>query len=173
MLPVAFVGILVWIKSAVEGTSGFDSKTIPPYMPTESDMISPLTFTDYVTAMRVKRECVIQDGYKYITGFDYEWPVPMLKCDADACQENGEDATDYCEFNIVALAGADEDGEQRAQDMKDWMEQRYPSLVNGDIKAKHELVQVFKDSAELSNYVRRDDYGREGVPKMAMVRSTQ
>lgn len=159
------------IKKAVEGSSGFEPTLVPAYMPDEGDLFTPLSFTDYVTALQADRQCVeAAPGFFLITGMDYDWPVPMIKCNPDRCQEDGENATDYCEIMILALAGEDEFSKQRAQDMKTYVENRYPALTNGAIQGvdDYDLVQIFDSSVEMNNYVRRADYGTKEVPKLAM-----
>jgi hypothetical protein len=186
-LPVAFVGALLGIKSAVEGTSNFKPQIIEAYLPEESDVFTPMSFTDYVTALQAKRQCVQRssssdtyadnfgESYFDITGMPYQatdWQVPMLKCDADKCRQQGEDAGDYCEFMIVALAAEDEAGLQRALEMKEYMLQRYPVLANpkdnDDINVDFDLVQLFNSSDAMDAYVQRSDYGNADVPKIAM-----
>ena len=92
---MGFVGVLLGIKSAVEGTSGFKPKTVAASFPGNDDVFTPFTFDDYVTALQAKRVCVAQtvldpsNGFEEIDYFDitgmpmqgYSWQVPMVKCD--------------------------------------------------------------------------------------------
>lgn len=91
---MGFIGVLLGIKSAVEGSSGFEPKTIPADFPVNEDVFTPFTFDDYVTALQAKRVCVAQSivdpstnavtNYFDITGMPfqgYSWQVPMVKCD--------------------------------------------------------------------------------------------
>ncbi len=179
-LPVGFIAILVGIKSAVEGTEGFKAKVVEPIYPSDADVFTPLTFKDYVTALQAKRTCEWLEpnamggggGYFDISGMPkqtYNWQVPMIKCDPRSCQEHGEDARPYCEFAIVALAGTDAGGKERAQRMKEYIEDRYPVLRNKDaLRVSFDMIQLFDGSAAMDEYVKRQDYGTDDAPKIAM-----
>jgi hypothetical protein len=91
---MGFVGVLLGIKSAVEGTSNFMPETVAAFFPANEDVFTPFTFDDYVTALQAKRVCEGQSvtdpstniDYAYfdITGMPmqaYSWQVPMIKCD--------------------------------------------------------------------------------------------
>jgi hypothetical protein len=107
------VWALVGIKTAVENTASFAPETIPANIPTNDDGMLPLSFTDYVTALRAKRVCVRSDippGFfdnftippafqnlislpleYYISGMDLnglDWQVPLVKCDSRRCNDS-------------------------------------------------------------------------------------
>mmetsp|Transcript_2635 Transcript_2635/g.7197 ORF Transcript_2635/g.7197 Transcript_2635/m.7197 type:complete len:156 (-) Transcript_2635:254-721(-) len=56
-LPIAFVGILVGIKGAVEDLDGFSPEEVPANFPINNDALKIFSFTDYVTALQAKRTC--------------------------------------------------------------------------------------------------------------------
>lgn len=75
----------------------------------------------------------------------------------------------YCEFAIVALSGTDDGGLERASLMRDYILGRYPALTNNDsIPAPFELVQIFDSPLAMDQYVKAGEYGKSGVPKIAM-----
>jgi hypothetical protein len=159
-LPIAFVGILLAIKNAVEGTSSFAPQVIEALYPANNITWSPLTFGDYVTAMQAKRFCTLSasptiPGFPTgpsnpfgssasmtnstdfsITGIadsGYNWQVPFVKCDSRKCQVDGEAALPYCEYMSLGVAPSSEDdngGRERAADFSDWLIDRYPALRN-------------------------------------------
>lgn len=57
-LPIAFVGILVAIKGAVEDNPNFEPKEVEAKFPSNNDALKLFTFKDYVTALQAKRVCV-------------------------------------------------------------------------------------------------------------------
>mmetsp|Transcript_43481 Transcript_43481/g.48976 ORF Transcript_43481/g.48976 Transcript_43481/m.48976 type:complete len:2055 (-) Transcript_43481:245-6409(-) len=57
-LPIAFVGILVLIKGAVEDTASFSPEEIPANFPTNNEVLKLFSFTDYVTALQADHRCV-------------------------------------------------------------------------------------------------------------------
>lgn len=75
----------------------------------------------------------------------------------------------YCEFAIVALSGTDDGGRERAALMKDYILDRYPVLTdNTSIPVPFELIQIFDGPLAMDQYVKSADYGKFGVPKIAM-----
>lgn len=102
-LPMGFVGVLLGIKSAVEGTSSFSPETVPAYFPGDVDVFTPFTFSDYVTAFQAERVCEAKSiinpydnfnevQYYDMTGMPYQgngWQVPMLKCDPRCVRNKG------------------------------------------------------------------------------------
>jgi hypothetical protein len=173
-LPVGFIVILLLIKRAVKKSAGLEPTLIEPNFPIDQEVFTPLTFTDYVTALQAKRTCI---SVEYSEDFDitgmpdyaYNWQVPMIKCDARLCQEDGEDARDYCEYAILAMAGADAVGKERATNMSDYILNRWPVLENRTaMRVDFDLLQIFDSAQAMNDYVRAEDYGKTGVPKIAM-----
>lgn len=92
---MGFVGVLLGIKSAVEGTAGFMPETVPADFPGNENVFTPFTFDDYVTALQAERICEAKsvpnpfdnfNEFRYfeMTGMPFQgngWQVPMLKCD--------------------------------------------------------------------------------------------
>jgi len=56
-LPIAFVGILVAIKGAVEDSDAFAPEEVAAKFPSNNDALKLFSFTDYVTALQAKRVC--------------------------------------------------------------------------------------------------------------------
>lgn len=157
------MAILVGIKTAFE----FEPETIEAEFFSAQAVTIPMTFTDYVTAIRAKREC---DNSLRITGIPSSgWTVPLVKCNQNYCDQPGQNASRFCEYSIVALSGTDAGGMERANDMKDYIYDRYPILMNQTaLPFDFELVQIFESSSAMDKYVKRGDYGNEDVPKIAM-----
>lgn len=174
-LPVGFVSILLGIKAAVGGDLTADQ--VPAVFPSNDDVFRPLSFQDYLTATRAEKVCVNQfssrDGRELglgISGISDQarnWMVPMVKCDHRLCEENGQNASNFCEYAIVAVSGTDEAGMNRADDFRDWVFARYPELENG-MPFDFDAVQVFDSSDAITSYVRSRNYGKTGFPKIMM-----
>ena len=169
-LPVGFVAILLLIKNSVD-SSGAD--TVPPLYPANSRAFRPLSFQDYLTAVRAEKVCEeqgVEDGERElgISGMANQgsnWMVPMVKCDSRKCDEAGQDASTFCEYSIIAVAGSNANGLERAQDFRGWMVDRYPELLT-DMPFDFDPIRVFDTSQDIDAYVRRNDYGESGVPKV-------
>jgi hypothetical protein len=73
-LPIAFVGILVLIKGAVENTDSFSPEEIPANFPTNNDVLKIFSFTDYVTTLQADRKCINDD-----TGFSIPVPTKITR----------------------------------------------------------------------------------------------
>lgn len=166
LLPCCFIGLMVWIKNAADDSSSFEQTTKNATFPESS--VTPLSFTDYVTALRAERVCL---GPNVISGYQTggnNWMVPLVKCDSRECLISGLSALPYCEFNIIALAGIN-GGETRATAFKGWVETNYPAIVDPDeMPFDFDLIQIFDDPQAMDQYVARDDYGETGTPKIAM-----
>jgi hypothetical protein len=173
VLPFAFVAVLVGIKSGV-GSAGGASSRVEPVIPDDSFAFVPLSFGDYVTALQAKRQCfgLMAKPDMSITGMPNQaenWQVPLVKCDSRKCEKDGQDAQSFCEYAIVALAGSDEGGRQRATDMKRYILDRFPILEDPDaLPFDYDLVQLFDSTDDMDRYVKRVDYGNKDVPKIAM-----
>ena len=164
-LPVGFVALLIAIKEAAN-SSGSD--TVPAIYPDDSRAFRPFSFQDYITAVRAKKVCEVQGSELGITGMDnegYNWMVPMVKCDSRECDEPGQDASELCEYSMIAVSGSNEAGLTRAEDFRLWMLDRYPELLT-EMPFEFDPVKVFDSSTEIDTYVRRSDYGNSDVPKI-------
>ena len=179
-LPVLFAGLLLLIKDLADDSTAFLAQTVEEKFYDHLDTKKILTFTDYVTAIVAKRECVARnDGSnKYdITGLPrngYNWQVPFIKCDSRRCQDDGEEAYPYCVYPILALASHDENdqaGRQRVQDFQTYIEDRYPQLQ--DLNLTHfpndyDFVKTFNSSDAIDQYVKGDDYGTTGKEQIGV-----
>ena len=100
-LPPLCVAALYFIKVDLEAdpNSSLRSVVIPDYFPDSNAAIVPLSFQDYVTALRAERACVVDPTATalekilglaplVISGINYrDWPVP-------------------CEFNVATRYNA-------------------------------------------------------------------
>ena len=171
---------MVGIKAALDDGSGsLQAEIVPPVTFDDSDALRTLSFSDYVTAILAERKCTLDGGgYQRITGLPYEgynWQVPFVKCDARMCQVDGEDAYDYCNYPILAVGPVDADdtaGKERAQEFKEYIEDRYPELLNSNMthfnSDGYELVRLFGSSKAINDYVRSSDYGASGKEEIAL-----
>jgi hypothetical protein len=184
---------LVLIKNAVDNSGGLESVTINATFPTTS--ITPLSFADYITALRAQRVCIKitnnnndDDGtFSAFSGtneydisgiFDdgFNWQVPFVKCDSRKCDDTigtGGKAIQFCEFAIIAITGNNPDGQTRAKEFEQWIYKTYPSIdPNNPNKAilpfNFSFIQVFNSSTAIDNYVKSIDYGRSTMPKIGM-----
>lgn len=172
--PVLFVYILVAIKNAAENSETFQPVTIDASFPDTG--ITPLTFTDYVTALRAKRMCISGETSGVI-GFEisgisrqgYNWQVPLVKCNSRLCTNLTQDAAPFCEYSIVAVTGTDDGGQRRAAEFKTWVETTYPAIVTeGEMPFRFELVQLFSSPQTMDDYIKSIEYGGISFPKIAM-----
>jgi hypothetical protein len=164
---------LLIIKGAVENSSGFDASIVEATFPEVA--ITPMSFTDYVTALRSTKQCVPDGlGDYVISGYNFggeNWQVPLVKCDSRKCGKNPGtiDAQSFCEYSIVAVAGLNEGGTVRANEFKAYIERTYPSIVNANaMPVDFQLVQVFDSSTAMNAYVTNANYGKSNAPKIAM-----
>jgi hypothetical protein len=180
-LPVVFIGLLVLIKNAVESGSGFAPETIPAFFPGNEDAVVAFSFTDYVTAMRVQRFCVLDPNPYYrsspfgISGIAEQgnnWQVPFVKCDSRKCTEDGEEADLFCEYlalGVAPLNSADDVGLQQAENFRTYVYKTYPELLNkSEVKFDFDFIQMFESDAALQNYVTSSDYNAQDAPKLAL-----
>jgi hypothetical protein len=85
----------------------------------------------------------------------------------------GLDAISFCEFAILAVAGTNDGGKQRAEAFQQWIYDTYPAInPNNPIRAtlpfNFSLVQIFNTTTDIDTYVQSLDYGRAQYPKIAM-----
>ena len=189
ILPPLFVLFLVLIKNAVDNAGDLESETVAAEFTDFS--LTPMSFNDYITAMQAQRKCKLNadpgtnDMYD-ITGITNKdetwWQVPFVKCDSRKCDRyfdetgisaDGLDAITFCEFAILALAGSNDDGRQRALSFEQWIYETYPKInPNNPNKAvlpfNFSLVKVFDSHDDIDKYVQSTDYGRSQFPKIAM-----
>jgi ATP-binding cassette subfamily A (ABC1) protein 3 len=184
-LPILFVFFLVLIKNAVEDTDGFKAEVIEAKFPSDSDVLSTFSFSDYVISLQAKRVCNdLNFGAfkgKRITGlppqglyFDQgssgtNWQVPFVKCDSRFCDEDGEDAMKYCEFlglGVAASSKSDEAGMAQAKAFQEYVYSRYPVLANkSKLPFDFDFLQMFDSDEELEDYVKSSAYHN---PKLAL-----
>jgi hypothetical protein len=186
LLPMALVYILVATKMATENSGTFESDLVPTKFSTVA--IQPLTFTDYVTALRAWCMCVAMDAFKdnsidnkvkdksidadfVISGLNPKatnWQVLLVKCDWTCCTRHGENALPYCEFSTVALMGTDPGGMRRALHFKSYVETPYSSVVlPNKMPMNFSLLQVFDSSKAMDEYTQHLVYGTFEAPKIA------
>lgn len=171
------MGVLVGIKSAVQGTSSFAPQVIPAIVPSNEYAFTPLTFADYVTALQVTRTCVENStggGGFEISGMPqqgYNWQVPFVKCDYVQCTTNGQSALPFCEFGRIGVApinSSDAGGMERAVDFQSYIYDMYPQVQSSEMPFDFEFVQVFGSQATMDQYVTNDSYGTSQNPKLIM-----
>ena len=161
--------ILLLIKISLQDNEFFKPTTIPAGYPTES--IAPFSFLDYVAAINAPKACV--EKSESIDRFDFEgdvknldysisginildWPVPFVKCNSANCENAGDDASDFCETNILALSPTDANDINRVNDFKDYIFTTYPMIKDFQ---HYDIVQIFDDSDAIDEYVKDEMYG--------------
>jgi hypothetical protein len=180
-LPIIFVGFLVLIKSSVEDSGSFAPEEIPAGFPNDINSLIPFSFSDYVTALQAPRFCeeIAGDpndlGISGINDKGYNWQVPFVKCDSRKCTEDGQNASDFCEYLALGVApstGSDSSGIKLMNSFKDYVYGRYPELLNKtELPFKFDFVKLFESEAAIEKYVTADDYKYtdiHAVPKLAM-----
>lgn len=171
--------ILVSIRIALKDDKTFKPTLIEAVYPDKS--ISPFSFLDYITAVQTPRTCIKKPDeiarqdvelkqfkflFRTLTISDinpFDWPVPFLKCDARKCKVEGEDATDFCEVNLLAIAPMDTMDPSFAQSFEAWILDTYPLLDSG-----HSFIQPFSSPTDIDEYVTSANYGLPGYPKIAL-----
>jgi hypothetical protein len=179
VLPPLFALFLVFIKNAVSNAGNIESEIVNATFPDFS--VTPFSFTDYITAMRARRICVdVVNSTDSNNLFDISgildnggnWQVPFVKCDSRKCDFAGQDALPFCEFAIIAVAGSDTGGQERALAFEEWIYQTYPAIApsnpNKMLPFNFSLVRLFDSSGDMDKYVKSSDYGRVTVPKIAI-----
>ena len=188
-LPALCVAILWFIKLDLQSDpkSALNAVVVPASYPKSGDVIIPLSFHDYATAIQAARICVEDPAATsaakmlglntlVISGLDYkDWPVPFVYCNSKACRERGEDATNYCTYKTLALApmNAVKGDMQRMLSFKAYVEKRYPQLTNSiALPFKHDFFQIFDSNDALQSYVTSESYGEwvngKYIPKVAI-----
>lgn len=155
----------------------------------------PFSFTDYVTAIQAQRVCTKYDledadlsdfdlseeqlkelmSNKFaITGINaqgYNWPVPFVKCDSRKCNEEGEDASNYCEYFGLGLAPSTESDELGTTHMKafgDYIMERYPQLSETD-NFDFDFIQYFNSDNDVESHVKNGNYGDDSKIALAII----
>jgi hypothetical protein len=172
LLPVGFICILLAIKISLEGSSQFKPVTVPASFPSSTSAIIPLSFRDYVTSLQAQRVCQPSSpGSEWefqISGY-YDSQNPFLKCDRRRCETNGQDATPFCEFLILALAPQDTSSPRalaRALSFGVYVNSTFPQLTDGNVPIDFPFVQMFDSDSAISSYVTSANYGKTGYPKI-------
>ena len=175
--------ILLLIKLSLQDNESFKPTTIPAVYP--SDSTRPFSFLDYVSAILSPKKCVPKsptidfmdfngdvDNLEFgISGINIvDWPVPFVKCNAGNCTDVGDDATSFCEFNILALAPKVAAEKDRVEAFKEYIDQTYPQILNYD--GTYDIVQIFTDPSAIDDYVKDPKYGvvdeEHTKPKIAL-----
>ena len=182
VLPVGFAAALLGIKTALDDGTSMDALEIPPQIRTDRDVLVPLSFSDYVTALMADRICIdvgldddgdIDFDISGLPQEGFDWQIPFLKCDERECEEDGQEAYDFCEYHILAVApkdASDTAGSSRAEAFKSYVEERYPQLL--DPSKNHfdgyQFVQIFPSNDAIDKYVTDINYGTKGAPKIGL-----
>lgn len=167
------------IKSSVEVD---DSTVQEAIYPDDTLALVPFAYTDYMLAIQSQKVCYSRRGtILEVTGQQQtgeNWQVPFVRCDGRKCQYLGQDAQPFCEYSFLAVAGSTDDdtgGMERAKQLQEYIYKKWPFLLNVQNGRDNpgrpfpfEFVQIFRDSDAMDDYVKRNDYGTDGVPKIGM-----
>jgi hypothetical protein len=111
VLPFCFVWILVAIKNATNFGDPNRNPQMPAFLPPDYAPLLPLYYNDYVLSLASNKVCTTKkDDSLDITGVYNSgngWQIPFVRCDPRKCQYVGQDATPFCEYSILAVAGID------------------------------------------------------------------
>lgn len=175
ILPVGFICILLAIKIGVENDASFKPQTQPQIFPGNNLTIIPLSFQDYVSSNQASRICQATTFFPRYSNSNRSWDFeisdfgdnqnPFLKCDRRRCTVEGEDATDFCEHLILAIApktASSSIAVDRADAFATYINTTYPAVTTMSSR----FVKVFDSEQELEKYVTSDNYGKTGFPKM-------
>ena len=199
-LPMLFLVLLIFVKGSydtgvqlgVKIPGGVLLKPGDSFIPEPQHTYQPMTFADTVTAMQAKKVCKWvtddnlddengDDSHFEITGIDNRsknWQIPYVKCNSKRCTYTGQDATEFCEYSLFAVAGSNYEGYLRAQNFSRWIYQRYPGLYTNNQTKFVYTVEYTEDSIDgtqfptefgkgIDQYVRSPDYG-VSMPKISM-----
>lgn len=158
-----------------------EAPVVAEVLPDDGGPLVPFGYSDYMLALRSQKVCdTRRDDILEITGgaSGFNWQVPFVRCDSRRCRYLGQDATPFCEYSMIAVSGrdgGDGGGLERADAFKDYVYGRWPFLLemrngrdNPGRPFPFEFIQTFRDPGAMDEYVRRADYGTEGVPKIGM-----
>lgn len=178
-LPATMIGILIAIKNSLKDDEFFKPTLEPAVIP--QDSVSPLTFHDYIEAIKLERSCVFMpfDIRSQDLGFTFQlrsisdldpgnWPVPFLTCNFRNCKRIGQSANDLCEVKVLAIAPTDDGENERVEAFEEYIRNMYPDVDN--IDRTYSLIKRFDNSSALDAYVRDPEYGDidKDKPKIAV-----
>jgi len=138
-----------------------------PTFPSDSETLIPFSFADYVTALQAKRLCEFNlSNLKYrtpfgITGITGDWSVPFVQCDSRQCEQIGQDAMQFCEYRMIALAPKNDETVK----FKEWIYFHHPALET-TLPFSFDFVQIFQTEEEIESYIKSPDYGNPDLPKI-------
>ena len=163
-MPILVVGLLILIKNPAEDSVFIKPQIIPANFPTSDDTITPLSFTDYITALQAQRVCLAGKGRRgKISGITNNWAVPFVHCDQRLCPFRDADGIPYCEYRSLGLAPINE----HTQAFADWIVSTNPALASQDsLPFNFSFIQMFNSSEDMDLYVKSDDYGTSENPKI-------
>ena len=98
------------------------------------------------------------------------WQVPFVKCNSKFCEEDGQDALPFCEFLALGVAPSTADdtiGLQQAEAFQDYVNKRYPVLLDGTLPFNFDFIQMFESNDQVEDYVTSTEYGGD-IPKLAL-----
>jgi hypothetical protein len=104
-----------------------------------------------------------------ISGF-YDNQNPFLKCDRRRCTQNGQDATVFCEYLLLALApqdGSSIRGFNRVVAFEEYLKSTFPQIADGSVPVDYPIVKIFPSDADITSYITSPNYGTTGFPKVA------
>jgi hypothetical protein len=177
-LPVGFAAILLGIKVALDTGGSLEKVTVPALIQNDTNAMIILSFSDYVTALLAQRVCVLaEDGTLEISGMPNrgaDWQVPFVKCDVRQCTAPGQEAYDFCEYQILAVApssSGDVGGRERAEAFTAYVNERYPLLKDTNkthFPGGYDFVQLFDSNDAIDEYVTNPAYGTSGSEKIGL-----
>ncbi|MGK3757334.1 MAG: hypothetical protein ACI8RD_009648 [Bacillariaceae sp.] len=101
----------------------------------------------------------------------YNWQVPFVKCNSQFCRQDGQDAFPFCEFLALGVAPSttnDTVGLQQAEAFQDYVNKRYPVLLDGtSMPFNFDFIQMFESNKQVEDYVTSKEYG-DDIPKLAL-----
>jgi len=196
VIPALSILILVLIKTALDDDPSFKPTLVDAIFPTNDDVVKPLSFGDYLTAIESTKVCVPTPTKKYRRGrsndflisgiLPSQWPVPFVKCNSLNCEKAGN-ATKHCDYHVLAVAPADQNSVGHVESFKDYLIKSYPQLMPLTQSSStlgmglqdgleiqtvqnevHPLVLNFTSNEEIENYIVHQEYGEIGKPKIAL-----
>ena len=172
------ISILILIKNSLKDLDAFKQTTVEAIFP--DDSMKPLSFLDYTKVIGSEKKCVLRDPRSPdferrpfdVSGMEaYFHQVPFVKCDSRKCEKEGDDASNFCAVNLLALAPIEAGDDERMLKFKDYISTTYSQISN---YTKFDVVQDFKDRAAIDEYVQHEQYGvinKDGTvmrPKIAL-----
>jgi len=94
-----------------------------------------------------------------------------VKCNSQFCRQDGQDAFPFCEFLALGVAPSttnDTVGLQQAEAFQDYVNKRYPVLLDGtSMPFNFDFIQMFESNKQVEDYVTSKEYG-DDIPKLAL-----